>query len=509
MRYIVKVNAKKISDSTSHIFYYSGSKFTNAPTGVPSNTVFNTGLKNPISGRFDMFDKLTTYGRTGSALGSIDLVNINGQFDYLLTDYTINGQDVVVYAGEDSAKVFPDEFTVVQRCRATLATDKNGVLSIGISDVLKSLDKPMLPTKYLGNNVLPDGLEGTENDLKGKRKPRIYGKVFNVSPYFVNTSKQIYQLSDKSATVTGVFDRGVSLTSDGTYATLADLQNNALAPAASKYKTYSASDGTYIRLGSIPAGTVTVDAETSEKRCGELLKIAAIDCGILAGDISSADIAALNAVGYQCGVWATEDISGNDLLNQIASAMGVYFRVDRLGVVRFSRLSEPSLTASYTVPFYKGMIISQVSTSDTSEGVPAWSVVVNHSRNYTNQSDLAGTAGQVRSAFAKEDYRKESATDSARKTLFADSPEVEITTSLVSANNAASESTRYLSLLGNRQTIEATVSIDKVSEATGINVGDTIKITYPRFGIDSGKLFIVIGIVYDLGKHEITLRLWR
>ncbi|WP_328716773.1 hypothetical protein VO226_16100 [Halomonas elongata] len=64
---------------------------------------------------------------------------------------------------------------------------------------------------YDGSNVLPDGLEGTEDDIAGEPKPQVWGEVRNATPVQVNTSKLIYQVSSLSdCTVTAVYDKGLS-----------------------------------------------------------------------------------------------------------------------------------------------------------------------------------------------------------------------------------------------------------------------------------------------------------
>lgn len=509
MRYIVELKAKKLSNGATETFYYSGSDMTNHPTGAPPNALIKARIAKPIKARFDLFDRLTTYGAVNSGLGQIELNNADGALDFLALDYTVNGQDVVVWVGQDAARVFPDEFQIVQKCRAVLATATEDYLTISIADELKQLDKPLLTNKYLGNNVLPAGTEGLPEDLKYRRKPRAYGRLQNIAPYYVNTSRLIYQISDNPCSVTAVYSRGVPWASDGSYANFADLQNDALEPANSKYKVYSGAEGTFIRLGSIPFGTLTCDAETAEKRCGELLKTIAIDAGIAGGNISSGDIAALNAIGYQCGAWITEETTSLDAMNQIASAMGVYFRFDNFGVMRLGRLTVPSGTPDHVVPSYKIKRIALISTADTDKGVPAWAVDVLYSRNYTVQTDLGDTAAQSRAAFASEEYRKARKEDAARKALYADSPEIKIETALLNEADAIAESERYLSLLGNRQLFEITVGVDSISDVFPFEVSDTVQINYPRYGLDSANLFVIIGIVYDLGINEITLRVWK
>ena len=508
MRYAVTLKSKKISDATDKTYYFSDAGFTNAPTGTPANTPFSGRLSKPILSRLDMFDKLTTYGSVSSGTGEVELANPDGALDEMAIGYSFNGHEILAYVGNDDAKVFPTDWQLIQRCRGEAVTVNGNLLTVAIADKMKLLDKPLLQNKYIGNNVLPAGVEGIAQDLKDKRKPRVYGKVLNVSPYYVNTARLIFQVSDKPCSVTGVYDRGVTLTSGGSYAAFADLQNDGLQPSAGQYKVYSGAEGVYFRLGSVPAGTITCDAETAEKRCGELLKTTALDMGVAAGDISASDVATLNTIAYPCGLFAFDDITGLAAMNTIASALGAYFTFDRFGVLRMSRLSPPSGSPVYSVLAHRISALSLVRTADTDNGIPAWSVTVKYGRNYTTQNDLANTAAQARAAFAAEEWRTVKAENASVKTVYVDSPEVEIETSLINEADAQAEATRYLSLLSFRTVFEVTVQLQNPTDVAAVSIGDVISVTYPRYGLDSGRLFVVIGLVYNTSLNEITFRVW-
>ena len=105
---------------------------------------------------------------------------------------------------------------------------------------------------------LPAGVEGVVGDLAGKPKPLLFGVVTNIAPPCVNTARLIYQVNDGTITsLDDVYDRGVALTLEGTYASEADVLDDGQEPSAGMYKVYLA--GGLFRLGSSPAGTVTAE----------------------------------------------------------------------------------------------------------------------------------------------------------------------------------------------------------------------------------------------------------
>ena len=480
---------------------------TSGITTLPDNIAAEGRLKTPLLSRRDMFDKLTTYGAISAGGGEITAVN-DGGLDELVTDYATNGREVSMWVAKKYSKNFPADYSLIYRGTIKLITSTFDTLKIQISDKMQSLENPLLQTKYLGNNALPNGLEGSASDIKGERKPRVYGPVKNLSPYLVNTASLIYQVSDKPCAVSAAYSRGVQWAFSGNYATIADLQNVTLNPPSNGYKVYSGAEGCYIKVGSVPAGTVTVHAATSEKRCAELIKTIALDAGIALADINLDDVAALNVITYQCGVWVSGETTALQAMSFIASGIGAYFSFDRLGVLRMSRLEAPSgLPVLEILPDIVSKI-ELVSTADTDQGVPAKTLTLEYAKNYTVQTDLDNTAAAGRAAFSAAEWRHAVATSASAAALYVDAPEIMVETSLANEADALAESTRRIEQLQSRRVFEVTASADDGDPYSTVDIGDVIRVTYPRFGLDNGEIFRVIGIVYDTRLSEITLRVW-
>lgn len=507
MKIVAIVNAKRLSDGVPAQFGFSDRGMTTTPASTPPNTRFPGLIESPVLGRVDMFDKLTTFGGVDAGRGDLRLINAGGIIDWLLTDYAVNGQQVLVYSGNDDARDFPADYTLMHSARARAAVGGWDLITIQLTDDLAKLKRPLLDKTYAGDNLLPSGTEGLASDLKGRRKPRVYGRVQNISPYYVNTSRLIYQVSDQPASVTAAYSRGVAWAADPPYAAFADLQNDALEPANSKYKVYSGAEGCFVRLGSVPSGTFTVDAETTETRCGELLKTICIDAGVSPSDISADDVAHINADTSPCGVWVTDDMTGLDAANQIASASAVYFRFNRLGTLRMGRIEPPGGTPDYTIKPHYVAAMDIVTLNDTENGAPAGSVTVEYSKNYTVQNDLAGTAAQDRAAFAAAEWRNATDADSAIRDIYADAPDITVQSSTMDEAKAAALATTLLGQLSGRLAIEVTIKIDESQMFAAIDIGNTVHLRYPRFGLQAGRNFVIIGIVYHSAASEITLRL--
>ncbi len=502
MSYVVELDAFRLPDGpVETLRFSSGRGFTTRPDDVPANGYIIPRLTQPLIARRDLFERATTYGPVGGGAGEIRLANPDGFLDGLLTGYAINGRAVLVWVGLET-RPFPSRWTLAMTGRAELARANGNEVVISLKDALAALDKPLLPGKYLGDNALPDGFEGVEQDLKDRRKPRVYGSVLNISPPLVNTSRLVYQVSDRSASVSAVYDRGVALTAGAAYATLSEVQS--AAPAAGHFRVYAGAEGTYVRLGSSPAGTVTCDAATGETRAATLAARVASDMDMM---FSAGDVAWLDAENpAPVGVWATDDVTAADVITQLLGSVGAWWGTDRFGDLRWARLTTPAVTGTDIEPAAI-MSLSLLSTADADNGVPARAVKLAWGRNFTVQDDLAGSVPADRKAWLADETRTARA-ENGNADIWPDAPEIEIDTVLLDQSAAAAEAARLLSLYGQqRQLFEVRIRAASVT-AAAYDLGSTVTLTWPRYGLDAGKRLVVIGWQADFGLKEITLRLW-
>jgi hypothetical protein len=157
-----------------------------------------------------MFAEGQAYGEVSIAHGECVLQNADGGLDFLV-NYALDAQLYELY------RVDPDNTDTEVLCERlnmeSARLDRRHVTLL-LRDGTYLFDRPLQPTKYAGNNVLPNGLEGGE-ELKGKPKPICYGKNENETTYLVNSSRYIHQWGDEAFN-TGwslvLRDAGVQLT---------------------------------------------------------------------------------------------------------------------------------------------------------------------------------------------------------------------------------------------------------------------------------------------------------
>jgi len=116
------------------------------------------------------------------------------------------------------------------------------------------------------------------------------------------------------------------------------------------------------------------------------------------------------------------------------------------------------------------------------------------------------TPDSARQLFVSKEYRTVSASDSSILTKHPQATEITLPTLLTSQADAQNEADRQLAMRKiRRDYIQASFQQGAI---TTPNLGDIVQITYPRYGYDAGKLFVVIGLEIDYSTRKITLGLW-
>lgn len=488
----MEVEAYHLADGRVDTLRFAETGFVTKPSDTPSNAWFEPVIKTaPSLGRV-LFDQAGTYGATKVTIGNVLLVNQDGSLDYLLTDYAFDGRRFTVRIG-DPATPF-SQWLVVMTGTMSDVSAEDGAVQLTMQDRLADLTLTDWPT-YAGNNVAPNGLEGTADDLKAQPKPRVYGAVLNVTPRAVNTSKLIYQVSDQACTITAAYDSGAPLTRGADYASTDHMQSTA--PAVGQFRCFSG----YLRLGSSPAGTVTCDASGLVTRAADLLVAIALDAGVPVADIVRADVDALNGLAPSpVGVWVDSTETPQSLMDAVAGSVGAWYGFDRLSRLRMGRVDAPA--GSPTAVWGQDV---QETALPSSAGVPAWSITISYARNYTVESNVAGVAGVDRAAWLAQEYRTAVATDNSVKVAWPHAQALTFETGLINTADAQAEAQRRLDLYSVRR---MTIDVDiPVSELETSDLGDVVRLDTPRYGL-AARLLRIIGINSGFTSGKAALVVW-
>jgi hypothetical protein len=484
-------------------------KFITKPTDTPANIAFLPRLLNRSIYAVNAISDASTFGNSEASFGQLEIVN-EGALDSWVND-GVAGREIIIRRGQSTA-AYPAGFqTIFRGLQANIEATIDKVI-ITFADRQQLLLKPLQTTFFAGNNTLPNGLEGVA-DLKGKPKPRIYGRCKKVPLQIVNTSRLIYQASDKQAAVTGVFDGGAALTAGAAYSSQADMETNA--PAAGNYRVWQPANApAFVRLGSSPAKIITADIDaagtSADWTAAQVMKQIAIDAGFSAGDILAADVTALDAANSAVVGFALNDTStGMQAMNAVAASVGAVFWTDALQRLRMFRLAAPSGTAVARLTKSEIISIDRIASRDNGFGVPAYRVELDYRRYWKTQSttETVNAVEAARPDLAAQ-YRRVTSTDASIQTKHLNAPILTFQTLLDDVTDAQNESDRRLTLYkANRQMLRVTAVV-RTDVLALLTPGSLVTILLSRFGCDAGSLFLVLGVEYALKENKVTLTIW-
>jgi hypothetical protein len=482
-----------------------------SPSDIPANTeylglIMDAGMlarSVPMGGES---------GKPSTSVGSIILNNGDGGLDGLV-DYGFDGRAYRLKELDDIADPVANATVVAEGVLAGMdSSDAWHTLRLRIRDQLASLQKPLITVRYAGTTTGTGlGVEGDE-DLTDQLKPIIFGSVTNVKCVLVNRFDLVYQVSQSAVSSITVYDGGLSLANGGDFSTLTTLMAATVAPG--NYATCLALG--IFKLGATPVFAVTADvvegstlALRSAARVTErMLSFLGISSSVIDSD-SFTTLHTFNSA--EVGIYIDSDINADDLIAEVLDSIGGTLIPTSDGMLRVLPISVPSGTAEATLEVRD---ISEDATFSLgqgvgSEGIPAWSVVINYARVYVpmGASELAGAATTARATLIASEYRTAVASSSSVQTAHPLSPTLTFNTLLTQSADATAEAARRLAMYSvRRDSITLTIPVDRGR----YDLGAVLLVDIDgRFGFGvSGKLFRVIGRTDDFTKRQNEYELW-
>jgi hypothetical protein len=230
--------------------------------------------------------------------------------------------------------------------------------------------------------------------------------------------------------------------------------------------------------------------------------------------VSAADFDALHAAApAECGLWiAPGDMEILSAAQLILASVGAYLTVDRFGTIRVGRLELPAGTAATTLTddliLDEGNAISRSAPSDDGDGLPAWKITVRYAFNDTVMQfgEISTAASEADRSFAEKDWRQIVIEDQDIKDDHRLAPELSFDTLLTTEADAQAFAAFLMARYGVRRDV---FNIDVPSdEVPTLDLDDVAEIRLPRFGMEEGRLFRVIGLTPTLARNTTTIDLW-
>lgn len=433
-----------------------------------------------------------------SSLGSVEIDNADGEFDYLL-GLAMDGSEVRIYQGSKTLlrSQFTYLFSALAQKAAAPSLDR---ISIQLRDTL------LLLNKSIGGED-PVGGTGPNAD---RQRPVNFGYVHQLELLIYDSSILQYVHSDtgNGAIAAHTRDRGVDIS-------YVDQGDGTLVLDASPDGAVTA-DILALPLAGSPAGMTWNVSDAFDFFVGS--RGGLFNASLYFGPHDTFTVG--DADDYSLGISLPEARNIIDLLSDIVDSGNCFWAVRRTGLFTYGRLT-PNDIAGF------GLTPVEIETDDIDDGT----LKVDHvlpkyykyqgymSKNWSPQEDLASSlTPDERAVFSRKGLYLIQA-DSVG-TTYADSPQLYDLTlevappqdTLISAGDTTDSS--QLTLWMERRRAMTLPWLETVSFTVGLEfyeleLGDVVNLTVERFGWDAGVLFQVIAININATKQKIELQLLR
>lgn len=277
-----------------------------------------------------------------------------------------------------------------------------------------------------------------------------------------------------------------------------------------------ATGGCVIRLGTKPVKAITVDAtaqaSAANQTTAQALKAIALDAGIDAGAIESADVTALDAAAPQpvAEYLPTGDTrSARSVMDVVAASVGAWYAFDATGRLRMGRLIAPSGTPALTLTEDSIFEVQRTQAGDDGSGVPTWRCTVRYAPSIVVQTtdQLVGSVTDDQAGFVSRELREVASEDETVLDVHPGAPERMFDTRLLTEADAADEATRRQSLYGTRRDL-LRVRVPLTAAVAGAPLGGVVSITWPKLGLAAGRSTLLIGMETEWARDQAWLLLW-
>jgi hypothetical protein len=502
---IMETDPEGVDALPTNTLILSDTPWNGKPTDtIYPNTLADTRLIKPLTMERSIPIVPTTTRRSQISFGQIEFANGDGAYDQFIKDNSVDGQRVQVYLGPQWGDF--SAFKKVGDAYGNKWSAKRDKIRLTVADITGFLDVPMQEVTYTGAGAF-FGDEG----LSGTTKPLCFGEVFNITPTRVSAAYQVYQIHDGSVQgITSVKDQGVPLTNSlGDFADYYELATAAITPG--EFAT-CLSLGLF-RLAVAPNGKVTCDAEGDASGPGGYtnllsqitLNLITQRTGITINDIvrSTFDGLPAGACGYFVPSGSPQTVAG--ALDALLGSVGAWYGGTRDRRLTVGTIDPPEDNApQHVIGIYDAIKVDRLEIPSQ----PRWrqSVTYNHNWTVMADSDIATSIqGDDRAALKNTfDTFKLQAPDVAVR--FTNAADGGIMTSyfreLASAEVVAREQ-----LTLHKKSREY-FSVVLPLHGYLVSVGQTVELTWGRYGLSAGKNLLVVGMREDADKGKITLRLW-
>lgn len=449
----------------------------------------------------------------GESWGALVLASPNGLLDHVIATRVVDHMPLRVRYGlrqRDTIRgcaIDPPE-AALKPAFAGLGRswqpDRQSV-EIALTDATSWLDASSQATPYDGKGGRNGGA-----DLAGRYRPKLRGRVFNLTPVAVDTVRLIYQISDAPGSIEALYEGGASggIVFAGQVADVFKTE-----PPPGHYIVQSDSSGVWFRLGTRPVWAITLDATGAlpdGTTPGGLLSLLR---GMLLQDCQlEPDLfdASWQEPGLDWpGGWywdGSARVTGRDIADTLLAGLGIRLVASRAGTLRPVAVHAPHAGAVAHFGPHNLIAVAPVALDDMLDPPPArWRVGYAHAQTVQAAgSGLSPLVTPERQAFIGQADRLASwASPELRRRYRVPNDPPPLVTALSDERDAMTVATLHAALWASTRRLRAlTVPME---QGYAVNLGDPITLTLPEHP-DRTLSALVVGEQLRPGEATITLQ---
>lgn len=473
----------------------SGEGFATRPGDTPANTPIAPTLMDP--GRIDreMFSGDKPFGRARSSFGEVILTNVDGRYD-AWEHHGFDGRPFVLRWGPLGG-AYPADFHTILICTMDGLELTHGEARLNIRDNTQLLDKAFLNEAFKGDSTA----EGADIGIAGQAKSRYIGapRWYGPQPQLISEAwgKTIYHLTTGQLNSVRVWDNGNELVLENA---TSDFWSYAAAVSPYHFWLHFENGSSYMRLGSRAVGDVRVYASTFQNDGSQWNMQALLMEAGYTGELVGDALPGINVVVADSGVTYAR------VFDDAATTAGMFYGFDRLGRFVSKPFDEP--TGEPVATLTRANCISIKRSPVQGMEVPLYQISANVTQTW--KSNYTAPVNYVRHQFLAEQWLNRF-TYSDDKVLVkhpaAKSLKLDLLIGPREWMTWAVFYDRYMRMFGvDRSTITATVPL--TAQTLAIDLGDCVKVVWPRFNLTNGRLFRVVSVHYSLKSRQIEFALW-
>ena len=455
----VRIALVEVETSTPH--YISTLPYSTLPTDTPANLSYLPVL----ASSFAFTERMSLDGNINLSVGTLELHNEDGALDPWLDEVWVN-RNISVRIG-DASWPRADFKVVFSGVIAELAANGPTRLSIVLRNKLERLNTPATETLLGGTTANKDRL-----------LPVTFGECHNITPLLIDPAEHQYRWHTGAAErLIEVRDEGVPVLATANLATgtfkLVKSPKGAITASVQGATPYAPTIASIVRALATAYGSPT-----------ERLSVGDLDFA----NLTAFDVACPQPTGY----YISDRANVLQVCQDLASSVGAQVVMSKQGLLRLIRLTLPG-TGTPKAIGTKDYEHGTLALSDRSEVIAG--IKLGYCRNWSPQQSLETGIPAEHRALYEQEWLTETARDSAvaaNYKLYAELPQTD--TYLLTAADTQAEASRRLDLWKVQRNV---IKFKGYPHLLLLELGDSVTVIAPRFGLSGGKTGVVIGLQSD------------